>query len=184
MSISLLIPTGIYDLIREFTPNREWYLSFQKFRYKLVKLVDELLDILNKQDFYFTFDGQTIILEDYLEIRPEKKDELLKFIREGKIVVGPWYLLPDIWLVGQESLIRNLEYSYDLAKEFEISLMQIGYLPDMFGHSRAIPQLIGDLTDFSTIVVWRGVPPEITAVPFHWKSDTSSKTSMLTIYLP
>ena len=164
--------------------DREWYLPFQEFRYKLVKLIDELLGILNKQDYYFTFDGQTIVIEDYLEIRPKKKEELFKQIREGKVRVGPWYLLPDIWLVGQESLIRNLEYSYDLAKEYDIPLMEIGYLPDMFGHSRAIPQIIGDLTNFSVLVVWRGVPPDITTVPFHWKSNTSAKTSMLTVYLP
>ncbi len=182
--MSLLIPTGICDLSRDFTLNREWYLPFQKFRYKLVKLVDELLDILNTQEYYFSFDGQTIVLEDYLEIRPERKQELFNHIRGNKIRVGPWYLLPDIWLVGQESLIRNLEYSYDLAKEFDIPLMEIGYLPDMFGHSRAIPQLIGDLTDFKVLIVWRGVPPEITTVPFQWKGDIASKTSMLTIYLP
>ncbi|UCG01859.1 MAG: hypothetical protein JSW11_19920 [Candidatus Heimdallarchaeota archaeon] len=164
--------------------DREWYLPFQKFRYKLVKLVDKLLAIFEEHEFYFTADGQTIILEDYLEIRPENKEKLLQYIREGKISIGPWYLLPDIWLVGQESLLRNLEYSFDLAQEFNIPLMNIGYLPDMFGHSRAIPQLIGDLTDFKALVVWRGVPPEITTVPFLWKSNMSAKTSMITIYLP
>ena len=164
--------------------DREWYLPFQKFRYKLVKLVDELLAILDKQDYSFTFDGQTIVLEDYFEIRPENKNKILQHIREGRISVGPWYLLPDVWLVGQESLIRNLEYSYDLAEEFDIPLMNIGYLPDMFGHSRAIPQLFGDLTDFDVLIVWRGVPPEITTVPFTWKSDPAAKTSMLSVYLP
>ncbi|MFX1515787.1 MAG: glycoside hydrolase family 38 C-terminal domain-containing protein [Promethearchaeota archaeon] len=164
--------------------DREWYLPFQKFRYKLVKLVDELLRILDKQDFFFTFDGQTIVLEDYLEIRPENKKKLLQHIREGRISVGPWYLLPDIWLVGQESLIRNLEYSYDLAEDLDIPLMNIGYLPDMFGHSRVIPQIMGDLTDFKALVVWRGVPPEINTVPFIWKSEKKAKTSMITIYLP
>ncbi|MFX1506582.1 MAG: glycoside hydrolase family 38 C-terminal domain-containing protein [Promethearchaeota archaeon] len=182
--ISFLILTGTCVLILEFTLDREWYLPFQKFRYKLVKLVDELLDIFSKQDFYFTFDGQMIVLEDYLEIRPENEEKLLHLIREGNISVGPWYLLPDIWLVGQESLIRNLEYSFDLAKEFNIPLMNTGYLPDMFGHSRAIPQIIGDLTDFKALVVWRGVPPEINTVPFIWRSDKAAKTSMTTIYLP
>jgi alpha-mannosidase len=169
-----------------FALDREWYLPFQKFRYQLVKLVDELLNILdNYEDYYFTFDGQTIVLEDYFEIRPEKKEKLLSYIREGRITVGPWYILPDIWLVGQESLIRNLEYSYDLAtKDFDVPLMKIGYLPDMFGHSRAIPQLFGNLTDFKVLMVWRGVPPQIKVIPFHWKSSNLAKTSLLTIYMP
>ena len=106
--------------------DREWYLSFQQFRYKLVKLVDNLLEILDTEEYYFTFDGQTIILEDYLEIRPENKLRLMNHIRNGKISVGPWYVLPDVWLTNQESLIRNLEYSQDIADRYEIAQMKIG----------------------------------------------------------
>ncbi|MCG3226766.1 MAG: hypothetical protein H7645_07595 [Candidatus Heimdallarchaeota archaeon] len=164
--------------------DREWYLPFQHFRFQLVELVDDLLDILSKQEYYFMLDGQTIILEDYLEIRPERRKELVKFIQKGNLAVGPWYLLPDEWLVGQESLVRNLEISLDLAKEFEIPLMNIGYLPDQFGHSRAIPQILGDLTSISTAVIWRGVGHEITTVPFTWKSHPSAKKSISGIYMP
>jgi alpha-mannosidase len=164
--------------------DREWYLPFQKFRHKLVALIDELLEILNHHDYVFMLDGQTIVLEDYLEIRPEKKDELLKRIRENKITVGPWYLLPDEWLVGGESLIRNLEYSNLLAKRFEIPIMDLAYLPDQFGHTSAIPQLMNDLTELRTVVLWRGVPPEVTTVPFKWKSHTSSEAIVNGVYLP
>jgi mannosylglycerate hydrolase len=164
--------------------DREWYLPFQRFRYKLVQLVDDLLGIMENQDYVFMLDGQTVVLEDYLEIRPGKKAELLKRIREGKIAVGPWYLLPDEWLVGGESLIRNLEYSHDLAVELEIPLMDIAYLPDQFGHTSGIPQLLGDLTSMKTVVLWRGVPPSITSVPFTWKSHEGSRTAVNGIYLP
>ncbi len=164
--------------------DREWYLPFQRFRYMLVQLVDELLRILQDQDYVFMLDGQTVVLEDYLEIRPERAQELLQRIREGKIAVGPWYLLPDEWLVGGESLIRNLEYSRELAADLDIPLMDIAYLPDQFGHSSGIPQLLGDLTNLKTVVLWRGVPPGIMTVPFVWKSHESSDTSVNGIYLP
>ncbi|MHA1667263.1 MAG: glycoside hydrolase family 38 C-terminal domain-containing protein [Candidatus Heimdallarchaeaceae archaeon] len=165
--------------------DREWYEPFQIFRHKLVNLIDFLLEILkNQQDFRFTFDGQTVVLEDYLEVRPERKDELLKRIQEKKIVVGPWYLLPDEWLVGQESILRNLEFSFDLAQKFNIPLMQVGYLPDQFGHSRAIPEILADLTSIRTAVIWRGVGPEISTTLFNWKSHNVSSSSILTIYLP
>ncbi len=164
--------------------DREWYLPFQRFRHKLVELIDELLEILKHQDFRFMLDGQTVILEDYFEIRPERSEELLKFIRKGKITVGPWYVLPDQWLVGGESLIRNIEYSFDLAAGLKIPLMKIGYLPDMFGHSSAIPQLLSDLTDFKATVLWRGVPQDIVTVPFTWKSHPSSTSSIPGVYLP
>ena len=164
--------------------DREWYLPFQKFRYTLVQLIDELLKILNEQDFVFMLDGQTVVLEDYNEIRPERMQELLERIREGKISVGPWYLLPDEWLVGGESLIRNLEYSQDYATELKIPLMDIAYLPDQFGHTSGMPQLLGDLTNLRTTVLWRGIPRQLTSVPFIWKSHENSKTAVNGVYLP
>ena len=164
--------------------DREWYKPFEYFRNELVKLIDNLLDILSENDYRFMLDGQTIILEDYLEIRPEKKEELLMHIRNGKIAVGPWYILPDEWLVNQESLIRNLEFSYEIAKEYNLNLMSIAYLPDQFGHTRAIPQLIKDLTNFKAAVIWRGVGLEVVTVPFKWKSDIHSSHSLFTIYMP
>jgi alpha-mannosidase len=164
--------------------DREWYLPFQRFRYTLVKLIDELLGILEKQDYVFMLDGQTILIEDYLEICPEKKKDLIKRIREGKITVGPWYLLPDEWLVGGESLIRNLEYSHQLARELEIPLMEVAYLPDQFGHTSGMPQLLGDLTNLKNVVLWRGVPPRITAVPFTWRSHKDANTSINGVYMP
>ncbi|MFW9806780.1 MAG: glycoside hydrolase family 38 C-terminal domain-containing protein, partial [Candidatus Thorarchaeota archaeon] len=164
--------------------DREWYLPFQRFRYMLVDLVDELLEILKKHDYRFMLDGQTVVLEDYFEIREERKDELLEQIREGKITVGPWYLLPDLWLIGGESLLRNIEYSHELTAQHHIPQMKIGYLPDMFGHPCAIPQILSDLTDFKAVVLWRGVPPEIMTTSFSWKSHPSSSASIPVIYLP
>lgn len=164
--------------------DREWYLPFQRFRFMLVELVDDLLDILAKQDYRFMLDGQTVVLEDYFEIRDERRDELLQQIRNGKITVGPWYLLPDQWLVGGESLIRNIEYSHDLATQLHIPQMKIGYLPDMFGHTNAIPQLLSDLTDFKAVVLWRGIPPDIMTVSFTWKSHPSSTALIPAVYLP
>ena len=156
--------------------DREWYKPFQEFRHQLVHLIDRLIDIFETQpDYYFMLDGQTIILEDYLEVRPEKKNRILELIREGRIDVGPWYLLPDEWLVSGESLIRNLEYSYTLAKKYQIPLMSIAYLPDMFGHSKAIPRILLDLTNLQTAVVWRGVGDEIKSDLFLWKSDKESE---------
>lgn len=174
---AILVPTTHWD--------REWYKPFQEFRRELVKLIDYLLEIFKRDsNYYFMLDGQTIILEDYLEVRPEKKEEFLNLIQRGKIDIGPWYILPDEWLVTGESLIRNLEYSIDLASQHNLPLMPIAYLPDMFGHSSAIPQLLHDITDLKTAVVWRGVGPEISTVAFNWRGYKESSTSIFTIYLP
>ena len=90
--------------------DREWYLTHEQFRFRLVALVDRLLDLLDADPSYkhFHLDGQTIVLEDYLEIRPEQEPRLRRAIEDGRILIGPWYVMPDEFLVSGESLVRNL----------------------------------------------------------------------------
>ena len=91
--IVLLVPETHWD--------REWYSTFEQFRYRLVKLTDKLLDILDSDERYrrYVFDGQTIVLADYLEIRPENRARIEEHVNSGRLLIGPWYVLPDEWLV-------------------------------------------------------------------------------------
>ena len=90
--------------------DREWYQPFQEYRIRLVQLVDRLLDLLAEDPGYrhFTLDGQTILLEDYLEIRPAREQTLKQYIQRGRLLAGPWYILPDEFLVSPEATVRNL----------------------------------------------------------------------------
>lgn len=123
--------------------DREWYLTFQEYRAKLVILVDRLLEILDSDPEFrnFTFDGQTIVLEDYLEVRPGEKEKLQGYVAEERISVGPWYVLPDEFLVSGEALIRNLMIGHQIARKFG-RVMKAGYIPDPFGHVAQLPQVL------------------------------------------
>jgi hypothetical protein len=111
--------------------DREWYEPFQGFRRRLVKVVDDLLDLLDRDPEFkaFMLDGQSIVIEDYLEIRPEMEARLRRAVESGRVLVGPWYVLPDEFLVSGESYIRNLERGMAVAGKFG-QPMRIGYLPD------------------------------------------------------
>src|SRR5450759_5714787 len=89
----------------------EWYQTFQQFRIQLVKTIDTVLAVLEADDRFtcFMLDGQTIVLDDYLEVQPEQEERLKRYIGAGRILVGPWYLQPDGFLVSGEALIRNLQ---------------------------------------------------------------------------
>ena len=123
--------------------DREWYLAFQQFRVRLVHLMDRLLDILSDNFAYrhFMLDGQTILLDDYLQIRPERADDIARFVRSGCLSIGPWYVLPDEFLVAAESLVRNLELGGLDCRRFG-SEMPVGYVPDTFGHVSQLPQIL------------------------------------------
>ena len=46
--------------------------------------------------YYFTFDGQTAALEDYLAIQPFQKETIKKLVKERRLFIGPWYVQPDM----------------------------------------------------------------------------------------
>ncbi len=123
--------------------DREWYLPFEQFRLRLVDLVDQLLDLLERDpDFrYFHLDAQTVVLEDYLELRPQNRERLKRLVREGRLLIGPWYLQSDLYLTSGESLVRNLLLGRKLSEEFG-GCMQAGYLPDQFGLPGQVPQVL------------------------------------------
>ena len=156
--------------------DREWYNTLQQFRMKLVDLIDHLLDILeNDPNFrYFNLDGQTIVLEDYLQIRPEKRQILENYIREGRILVGPWYQLNDEYLVSGESTIRSLLIGHRIAKEFG-AVMKLGYLPDQFGNISQMPQIFNGF-GIDCAIFGRGLQlVDDRKMEFWWESPDGSK---------
>jgi mannosylglycerate hydrolase len=123
--------------------DREWYATFQQFRIRLVHVLDALLDLLERDSSFthFNLDAQTVVLQDYLEIRPERRKILERFVGERRIGVGPWYVLPDEFLVSGESLVRNLLLGHRLASDFG-HVQKVGYIPDTFGHISQLPQIL------------------------------------------
>ena len=155
--------------------DREWYQPFQLFRANLVRAVDTLLDLITENpDFeYFTLDGQTILLEDYLEVRPDREGILRKLITEGRILVGPWYILPDEFLVSGESLVRNLLEGRRTGEQFG-QIMKVGYLPDPFGHISQMPQILRGF-DIDSSVLWRGTGHRVRKNESIWRAPDGSE---------
>jgi len=155
--------------------DREWYSPFQTFRLRLVDLIDEFLPQLEADLSYarFLLDGQMAVVDDYLEVRPEAEARLRRLAASGRLAMGPWYTLPDEFLVSGETHIRNLQLGMDKAAAFG-GAMDIGYLPDMFGHIAQMPQLLQQF-GFGDAVVWRGVPSAIGASAFWWEAPDGSR---------
>ena len=149
---------------------------FQQFRLKLIHLIDGLLDLLEKdpQFKYFMLDGQTIVLDDYLAMRPEKEAILRQHIQKGRIVIGPWHILPDMFLVGPEAHIRNLLQGDRTARKFGPKML-VGYIPDPFGHPGQVPQILRGF-GIETACLWRGLDDQ--PAEFWWQSPDGSRVLM------
>ncbi|MEA2817996.1 MAG: 2-O-(6-phospho-alpha-D-mannosyl)-D-glycerate hydrolase, partial [Rhodospirillaceae bacterium] len=162
--------------------DREWYSPFQDFRMRLVKLLDALLPMLESDLSYarFLLDGQTMVLDDYLEIRPEAEAALTRLAASGRLAVGPWMVLMDEFMVSGETMVRDLQLGMARGAQFG-GAMQVGYLPDMFGHVAQMPQLLR-LAGLEHAVVWRGVPLAITQTAFWWEAPDGSRVRAEYLY--
>ena len=139
--------------------DREWYLPFEQHRMRLVELFDTLFDLFDTGDDYkcFFLDGQTIVIDDYLAIKPENRDKLIKYVKEGRLLVGPWYVLQDEFLTSSESNVRNLLTGLREAKKYGEPTM-VGYFPDAFGNAGQMPQLLKQ-AGMDAVIFGRGVKP-------------------------
>jgi alpha-mannosidase len=137
--------------------DREWRFPFQETRLNLVRLIDELLDIMeqNPEYKYFHFDSQTIFLEDYLEYRPENKQRLEKLIRDERLIVGPWYTLPEEFSVSGESLVRNLLMGLKVGNSLG-KTSKVGYTPTSYGQISQIAQIYAGF-GIDGIIFYRGI---------------------------
>ena len=135
--------------------DREWYREFEIFRMRLLRVFDNILDLLqNNKIPCFFFDGQTSALEDYLAIRPEKKNLVFSLIKSKKLYIGPFYCLVDEFLTDKTCFQKNLEIGMTYAINMGCTDF-IGYLPDTFGHSKNVPDILRDF-GIDKCIVWRG----------------------------
>jgi hypothetical protein len=161
--------------------DREWYLTFQEFRVNLTHVVKKVLDALeNDPDFHhFLLDGQAIVLEDHLQVCPEDEDRIQALVASGALNIGPWYMLPDEFLVSGESLVRNLLVGWRICERFG-GAQPVGYMADSFGHPAQIPQILreGGLDSF---VYTRGNGSELeeTGHEYLWQAPDGSTVTAI-----
>lgn len=153
-------------------------------RLHLLRMVDEVLAVLRDESRFasFTLDAQTVTLTDYLEVRPERRDEIAAHVASGRLVVGPCRVSTDEFLVSGEALVRNLARGLANVREFGGDCRD-GYVPDGFGHVAQMPQILAGFGLRSFLFV-RGMSKELferAGVEFAWESP--DRTRVLALYL-
>jgi mannosylglycerate hydrolase len=155
--------------------DREWYQSFQDYRARLIVLLDELIAFMEQNPAfkYYHLDGQTIVLEDYLEVRPENRKRLQRLVKQGRIIPGPWYVMPDEFLVSGEAMIRNLQMGFAISRAWGVEPMKVGYIVDIFGHNSQMPQICQGFA-MESVVAFRGVSGTESSAEFIWEGADGS----------
>jgi 2-O-(6-phospho-alpha-D-mannosyl)-D-glycerate hydrolase len=157
--------------------DREWYERFEGYRARLVPMVSRLLDLLERDpDFRsFTFDGQTIAIQDYLEKRPADLPRVETLVKTDRLLIGPWHVLADLLLVSGESIVRNLQEGLRSAGELGRAA-RVAYVADPFGHPAQLPQILRAF-GYDTYVFARGMGDEGESVgsEFWWVAPSGDR---------
>ncbi len=156
--------------------DREFRWEFERTRMRLVDCLDHMFEILDedKQFRSFMLDGQMTLLDDYLEIRPEMRKKIEKYVKAGRLEIGPWFTLPDCAPIHGESVVRNLAYGMRMAKELG-GVMRCGYNVFSFGQIAQLPQLYANF-GIDTIIFYKYMDPKRTKYPeFIWEAPDGTR---------
>jgi len=167
--------------------DREWIFTSKHTNRWLRPFFDNLFRMLERYPNYrFVLDGQTLMVEDYLAQLPEeeaisKEEEIRRYVREGRLLVGPYYLQPDWTLPSGEALVRNLMIGHKMAERLG-GVMKVGWLLDNFGQIAQAPQIHRGF-GIEGVFLWRGVgmDPDELRSEFWWEAPDGSR--VLAIYL-
>ncbi|MDR1668734.1 MAG: hypothetical protein LBR76_02095 [Oscillospiraceae bacterium] len=138
--------------------DREWYYSLEKYRYRLIPLMDSLLDSMEKGDIeWFVADGHTLLLRDYLDLRPENRPRLEALVRAGRLLIGPWFTQPNTFMSCGEAQVQNLLAGRRDMESWGGGMTDINYQPDQFGFHAQLPQMMKDF-GMTHLIGARGMP--------------------------
>jgi alpha-mannosidase len=158
--------------------DREWYLPFEQFRMRLVRMVAEMVEVMERDPRirHFTLDGQAVILEDVAELRPDLIPRLRVLAAAGRLSVGPAYVMPDEFLPGPESLVRNLLHGRAVVRAMGLEPMALGYSPDPFGHPAQLPQILAGF-GLADLLFARGLGDEADSLGaiFWWEAPDGTR---------
>ena len=138
--------------------DREFRHSFEKTRRHLLDMLDTTLDILEKDPDYpsFTMDGHGIMVDDYLEMRPERRPLVEKLVQSGRLILGPYYTLAEEFSVGHEALVRNMIFGRKTVERYGGKTGTVAYTPSSWGQTGQLPQILADF-GLQYMMFYRGV---------------------------
>ena len=100
--------------------DREFRFSFEKTRHNLLRMMDITLDILESDPTYhsFTMDGHSIMIDDYLEMRPERTEQVKKMVPETVLIC---IMAPSMEEVKKRIKERGAENNEQIISRFKVA---------------------------------------------------------------
>ncbi len=159
----------------------EWYFTTYQSNVLFHFHVKELLYALDNDLIEnYILDGQTNIIETYLNMFPEDREKIIKYNKEGRLKIGPWYSQADQMIISTESIVKNLVLGHKQSSELG-GTWKMAYAPDIFGQAENMP-LIYNGFGIDKYIFWRGLNPNrFSKKEFIWAGNDGSKVNAYNI---
>ncbi len=120
-----------------------WKWTLRQTREKVQRSFATVLELMREYPEYKFMSSQPLLYSFMKEEAPEKYREIVQRVKEGRWEAeGAMWVEPDCNLPSGESLVRQLLYGKSFFKnEFGVE-SHILWLPDVFGYSAALPQIL------------------------------------------
>ena len=156
--------------------DREFRRSFEKTRRHLVTMMDVTLDVLESDPEYhsYTMDGHAIMIDDYLEIRPERRELVERLVRAGRLVLGPYYTLAEEFSISHEPLVRNLIFGRRTVESYGGRCGSVAYTPSSWGQTGQLPQILADF-GLKYMMFYRGISHHEADAEWIWQAPDGTR---------
>ena len=156
--------------------DREWRYPIWKNRVLLVEFMDKLLGMLESDPAFssFVLDGQCVVIEDYLQVVPQDEPRIRALVEAGRLKIGPWYTLPDLYPIDGECLLRNLTRGLRVASQLG-GYMHAGYHSFGWGQTVQFPQIYRNLGFDFLVAAKRVSEQRAPHCEFLWRSPDGSQ---------
>ncbi|MGN0179032.1 MAG: glycoside hydrolase family 38 C-terminal domain-containing protein [Monoglobaceae bacterium] len=164
------------DVVSNTHWDREFRRSFEKTRRNLLIMLDTTLDILESDPEYhsFTMDGHSIMIDDYLEMRPERREQVEKFVKEGRLIIGPYFTLPEEFTISHEAIVRNLMFGRATVEKYGGKTGTVAYTPSSWGQTGQLPQIFADF-GLTHMMFYRGISHHEAPAEYIWEAPDGTK---------
>ncbi|MEZ3496481.1 MAG: alpha-mannosidase [Lachnospiraceae bacterium] len=120
-----------------------WLWTLAQTREKVLRSFSTVLALMKKYPEYKFMSSQAQLYKYLKEESPELYDEVKEMVKQGRWEVeGAMWVEADCNLSSGESLVRQILYGKSFFKEEFGADCKVLWLPDVFGYSAALPQIL------------------------------------------
>ena len=155
-----------------------WLWTVAQTREKAQRSFSTVLNLMKRYDDYMFMSSQPQLYQHVKENDPELYEQIKERVKEGRWEAeGAMWLEADTNLISGESLVRQIIYGKRFMKEEFGVDNKILWLPDVFGYSGALPQILrktGVTQFFTTKMNWNEsnkLPHDV----FEWEGIDGSR---------